>query len=66
MNEEKYEEVIPFCNKELSNEQSCKCNEARLLRGTFYFLSGELDKTIGDIDPLIEDTVDKKVGNGTL
>lgn len=61
MNAEKFEEIIPNCTKEIDNDQSCKCVEARLLRATFYFLGGETEESLADFKLLTEDDVNKKV-----
>ncbi|VDI31838.1 mitochondrial import receptor subunit TOM70 [Mytilus galloprovincialis] len=61
MNAEKFEEIIPNCTKEIDNDQSCKCVEARLLRATFYFLGGETEESLADFKLLTEDYVSKKI-----
>ena len=61
LNAENYEDIIPWCTKELKEDQSSYCLEARLMRATFYFLSGDTEKSLADLKLLMSEDVDKKI-----
>ncbi|KAJ8316347.1 hypothetical protein KUTeg_006361 [Tegillarca granosa] len=56
---EEYDDIISLCTQEI---ESTKSVEARLLRGTFYYLICLIDKAIEDFDVILsEEKLDKKV-----
>jgi predicted negative regulator of RcsB-dependent stress response len=63
LNAENYEDIIPWCTKELKEDQSSYCLEARLMRATFFFLSGDTEKSLADLKLLMSEDVDKKVSS---
>lgn len=58
LEDDKYEEVIPACTKEIeSNNSESKFKiEAKLLRGTMYLLIGSLKEAVNDFDDIINDS----------
>nr|CAH7729255.1 unnamed protein product [Callosobruchus chinensis] len=54
---EKYEEIIAACTEELnlSESESIYKLEALSLRGSFYFLTGQFNKSFEDLTAIIED-----------
>lgn len=58
MENEKYEDIIPACTKEIeSNNSESKFKiEAKLLRGTMYLLVGSLKEAMNDFDDIINDS----------
>jgi len=54
MRQEKYEDIVTFCNEELDINGDFR-REARLLRATFYILRKQQSKAFEDLTTLIED-----------
>lgn len=58
---EEFEGIIDLCTKEIS-ENTLKATEARLLRGTFYFLCNQQKEALEDFNQVLEaEFLDKKV-----
>ncbi|KAL5022635.1 hypothetical protein ScPMuIL_001790 [Solemya velum] len=67
LKEEKYGEIISLCSEELDLVDSLHKPEALLLRGTFYFLTTQLDLALTDFTSILKmDNVDKKIRTNTL
>lgn len=51
----KYEDIIPACTEEIESSESDAefKNEATLLRGTFYLLTGQTTEALSDFDNII-------------
>lgn len=54
MRQEKYEDIVKFCNEELEQNGDYS-QEARLLRATFYILRKQQAKAMEDLTTVIED-----------
>lgn len=55
LKKEKFGEVIGHCDQELSSNGP-RCDEARLLRATFYILTKQQDQAMKDLSTLIENS----------
>lgn len=58
---EEFEGIIDLCTKEIS-EKTQKATEARLLRGTFYFLCNQQKEALEDFNQVLAaELLDKRV-----
>lgn len=57
---EEFEGIIDLCTKEIS-ENTPKATEARLLRGTFYFLCNQQKEALEDFNQVLAAELDKRV-----